>query len=51
MRKSSKEPEFSQNELNKILPSFILNEVEEDKKPLNNNENNKINNFLNEKVS
>ena len=51
MRKSSEEPKFSQNELNKILPSYILNEVEEDKKSLNNNEGNKINNFLNEKVS
>ena len=51
MRKSSGEPKFSQNELNKILPSYILNEVEEDKKTQNNKEGNIINNFLNEKVS
>ena len=50
MRKSSEEPKFSQNELNKILPSYILNEVEEDKNS-QNNEGNKINNFFKEKVS
>lgn len=51
MRQSSEEPKFSKNELNKILPSYILNEVEEDKNLQDNIKGNKINNYFKEKVS
>ena len=51
MRKSSGEAIFNSNELNKILPSYLLNEVEEHNKDKNYNEKSEINNFLNEKVS
>ena len=51
MRKSSGETTISTNELNKILPSYLLNEVEEDNLKINLNEKSTLNNFSNEKVS
>ena len=51
MRKSSGEAIFNSKELNKILPSYLLNEVEEYNKDKDYNEKTEINNFLNEKVS
>ena len=52
MRNSSGEPMLSINELNKILPSYLVNEVEEDNIDNNLNRKSIINNvFSNEKVS
>ena len=51
MRKSSGDLTINSNELNKILPSYLLNEMEEDNKDKNLKEESKINNFYNEKVS
>ena len=51
MRKSSGETTINTNELNKILPSYLLNEVEEDNLDINLNENSTLNNYSNEKVS
>jgi len=51
MRKSSGDSIINSNELNKILPSYLVNEMEEDNKDKNLKEESKINNFYNEKVS
>ena len=52
MRNSSGEPMLSINELNKILPSYLVNEVEQDNIDNNLNKKSIINNvFSNEKVS
>ena len=51
MRKSSGDLTINSNELNKILPSYLLNEMEEDNKDKNLKEESKKNNFYNEKVS
>ena len=51
MRKSSGEQIFNSSELNKILPSYLINEVKEDNKRKNSNEETEIKNFINEKVS
>ena len=51
MRQSSGEGIISINELNRILPSYLLNEVEEDNKSHNNIGETKINSIHNEKVS
>ena len=50
MRKSSGETTINTNDLNKILPSYLLNEVKEDNLDINLNEQSTINNS-NEKVS
>ena len=51
MRKSSGEQIFNSSELNKILPSYLINEVKDDNKRKNSNEETEIKNFINEKVS
>ena len=51
MRKSSTEATINLKELNKILPSYILNEVGEDTNDINHNEEFKSNKIFNEKVS
>lgn len=51
MRQSSGEAIININELNRILPSYLLNEVEEDNKSQNNIEETKIKSIHNEKVS
>ena len=51
MRNSSGEPMLSINELNKILPSYLVNEVEEDNRNNNLNRKSIINNASIEKVS
>ena len=51
MRQSSGETEINLNELNRILPSYLLYEVEEDNKSQSDIEENKINNIHNKKVS
>ena len=51
MRKSPGEQIFNSSELNKILPSYLINEVKEDNKRKNSNEETEIKNFINEKVS
>ena len=50
MRKSSGETTINTNDLNKILPSYLLNEVEENNLDINLNENSTLNKS-NEKVS
>ena len=50
MRKSSGDTTINTNDLNKILPSYLLNEVKEDNLDINLNEQSTINNS-NEKVS
>ena len=48
MRKTStSEPIFNIAELNKILPSYLLNEVEEDDKDKKNNEETLLDTFSN----
>ena len=51
MRKDSEEQIFNSNELNRILPSYLLNEVKEDNLDNNKNKEQILNNFINEKVS
>ena len=51
MRQSSGETVININDLNRILPSYLLHEVEEDNKSQNDIEENKINNIHNKKVS
>jgi hypothetical protein len=51
MRKSSGEAIINTKELNKILPSYLLNEVEEDNINYNLNEELNYNTNFNEKVS
>ena len=51
MIKSSGESMLSINELNKILPSYLVNEVEEYNIDNNLNKQTKINDVSNEKVS
>ena len=51
MRKSTGEPMLNINELNKILPSYLVNEVEEYNIDNNLNKQTKINDVSNEKVS
>ena len=51
MRNSSGEQMLSINELNKILPSYLVNEVEEYNIDNNLNKQTKINDVSNEKVS
>ena len=46
MKTQSKEPLFNSNELNKILPSYLLDEIdEEEKKDCNPKNDNQFNNF------
>ena len=49
MRKTTGEPIFNSNELNRILPSYLLNEVEEDDKDKKSNEEPMLDNFSNAK--
>ena len=49
MRKTTGEPRFNTNELNRILPSYLLNEVEEDVKDKKNNKESVLDNFSNRK--
>lgn len=49
MRKTTGEPIFNSNELNKILPSYLLNEVEEDAKDKKNNKESMLDSFSNGK--
>lgn len=51
MRQSSGEPIISTKELNKILPSYLLSEMDEDNKNEIQKEEIKTNNFYDEKVS
>lgn len=51
MRKSSGDSTINTKELNKILPSYLLNEMEEDNKNKNWTEGEKIQNFHNQKVN
>ena len=44
---STSEPIFNIAELNKILPSYLLNEVEEDDKDKKNNEESLLESFSN----
>ena len=47
MRKTTGEPIFNSTELNRILPSYLLNEVEEDDKDKKNNEEMPLDTFSN----
>ena len=49
MRKTTGEPIFNSNELNRILPSYLLNEVEEDDKDKKNNKESMLDSFSNGK--
>ena len=49
MRKTTGEPIFNTNELNRILPSYLLSEVEEDDKDKKNNKESVLDNFSNRK--
>ena len=49
MRKTSGEPIFNSTELNRILPSYLHNEVEEDDKDKKNNKESVLDNFSNGK--
>jgi hypothetical protein len=49
MRKTTGEPIFNTNELNRILPSYLLNEVEEDAKDKKNNKESMLDSFSNGK--
>ena len=49
MRKTTGEPIFNSNELNRILPSYLLNEVEEDAKDKKNNKESMLDSFSNGK--
>ena len=49
MRKTTGEPIFNSNELNRILPSYLLNEVEEDDKDKKNDKESVLDNFSNGK--
>ena len=51
MRESSEDPKLNSKELNKILPSYLLNEVKEDNKDLYYNEKEKRHYYFNNKVS
>ena len=51
MRKFSGDSTINTKELNKILPSYLLNEMEEDNKNKNCIEGEKIQNFHNQKVN
>ena len=51
MRKSSGEAIINTKELNKILPSYLINEVEEDNINYNLNKEINYNTNFNEKVS
>ena len=49
MRNTTGEPIFNTNELNRILPSYLLNEVEEDDKDKKNHKESVLDNFSNRK--
>ena len=49
MRKTTGEPIFNTNELNRILPSYLINEVEEDDKDKKNHKESVLDNFSNRK--
>ena len=49
MRKTTGGPIFNSNELNRILPSYLLNEVEEDAKDKKNNKESMLDSFSNGK--
>ena len=49
MRKTTGEPIFNTNELNRILPSYLLSEVEEDDKDKKNNKESMLDSFSNGK--
>ena len=49
MRKTTGESIFNTNELNRILPSYLLSEVEEDDKDKKNNKESVLDNFSNGK--
>ena len=51
MRKSTEDEMLNTKELNKILPSYLLNEVKEDNKDLFLYEEEKNNDIFNDKVS
>lgn len=42
----SKEPLFNSKELNKILPSYLLDEIDEEQKELNHNQSNQQGNLV-----
>ena len=42
----SKEPLFNSKELNKILPSYLLDEIDEEQKELNHNQSNPQGNLV-----
>ena len=50
MRKVASESILNSTELNRILPSYLLNEVEEDNKNIKNNEELMLDNFSNGKT-
>ncbi len=50
MRKVASESILNSTELNRILPSYLLNEVEEDDKNIKNNEELMLDNFSNGKT-
>ena len=45
MRKATGKPIFNSSELNRILPSYLLNEVDEDDKDKKINKDSILNNF------
>ena len=52
MKPQLKEPLFNSKELNKILPSYLLDEIDkEEKKDLNNKNDNQFNDFFASKES
>jgi hypothetical protein len=46
MRPQLKEPLFNSKELNKILPSYLFDEIDEEQKELNHKKHNKQRNFV-----
>ena len=50
MKTQSKEPLFNSNELNKILPSYLLDEIDkEEKRDCNQKNDIQFNNFITKK--
>ena len=49
MRSQTKEPLFNSKELNKILPSYLLDEIDEDNKDQNHSNENQVCDLVHQK--
>ena len=49
MRSQTKEPLFNSKELNKILPSYLLDEIDEDNKDQNHSNENQVYDLVHQK--